>query len=108
MKNFVYMLSILLFAALTTFGVSVSEELESAKTAFAEEQYAEALEHLAQIQAFHYREAEQMAEALFYVALIYQKTEAPERSAQVVRELSRFYPESPWSLKAEEEILTNQ
>jgi tetratricopeptide (TPR) repeat protein len=98
----------LFVSAAIVLGGSAETELEAARTAIAEERYANALEHLARIQAFYYNDVERMAEALFYAALIYKKTEVPERSAQIIRELNRFHPDSPWNLKAKEEILKDQ
>jgi hypothetical protein len=98
----------LLLSAAPVFAADAEAVLERARAAAGEERYAAALEHLAQIQAFHYRETGAMPEALFYIAWIYQQTKAPERSADAVRELNRFYPESRWTLKANRDILTEQ
>jgi hypothetical protein len=98
----------LLLPAAAAFAANAGEILKTARAAVEEKRYADALEQLARIQAFHYRDTEALPEALFYIARIYQLTEAPERSAQAVRELNRFYPESSWTLKANREISTDQ
>ncbi|NOU35680.1 MAG: hypothetical protein HOO88_02755 [Kiritimatiellaceae bacterium] len=66
--------------------------------------YKEALQHLARLQIFYYREKEWMPCALFYEGLVSKQAELPTASAAAVQELETLYPASRWCRIAKEQL----
>ncbi len=63
-----------------------------------------ALQHLARLQAFHYREKEWMPGALFYESLVSKQADMPEAAGFAVRELETLYPASRWCQMAKDQL----
>ena len=63
-----------------------------------------ALQHLAHLQAFHYREQEWMPGALFYEGLVSKQADMPEAAGFAVRELETLYPASRWCQMAKDQL----
>jgi len=62
----------------------------------------EALQHLARLQAFHYREKEWLPPAVFLEGQIYKKAGQTRAAAYAAEELTRGWPGSVWSRRAAE------
>ena len=79
-------------------------EFIRARLAVAGGNYKEALQHLARLQAFHYREKEWMPGALFYEGLASKQVDMPEAAGFAVRELETLYPASRWCQMAKDQL----
>jgi hypothetical protein len=66
--------------------------------------YKDALQHLARLQIFYYREKEWMPCALFYEGLVSKQAELPAASAAAVQELETLYPAGRWCRMAKEQL----
>jgi hypothetical protein len=64
--------------------------------------YKQALQHLARLQTFYYRETEWLPPAVFLEGQIYKKTGQVRATAYVAEELNRSWPGSVWSRRAAE------
>ena len=73
-----------------------------AQAAFAQEQYKEALQHLAQVALAGSRDSEWTPASIWLEGLIYKKTGQDEAAAYAARELTERYPGGYWSRRAEE------
>jgi uncharacterized protein HemY len=62
----------------------------------------EALQHLARLQGFHYREKEWLLPAVFLEGQIYKKAGQTRAAAYAAEELNRGWPGSVWSRRAAE------
>ena len=81
-----------------------SAELQRAKEALNVGRYTEARKCLARIQAFYYRDAELMPEALYYEAWIDDRLGGTKAKVSALEELCALYSSSPWSMKARSEF----
>jgi hypothetical protein len=66
--------------------------------------YKDALQHLARLQIFYYREKEWMPCALFYEGLVSKQVGLSAASAAAVQELETLYPASRWCRMAKEQL----
>ena len=83
-------------------------EMVRARIAYAAGDMKTALRHFSRVQAFHYREADWLAPALFYEALIYRNTGSASAESFAVRELKASDPVGRWYKKAVEELQVQQ
>ena len=83
---------------------NAAAELIRARLALAGGNYKEALQHLARLQAFHYREQEWMPGALFYESLVSKQADMPEAAGFAARELETLYPASRWCQMAKDQL----
>lgn len=63
-----------------------------------------ALQHLARLQAFHYREQEWMPGALFYEGLVSKQADMPEAAGFAALELKTLYPASRWCQMTKDQL----
>ena len=83
---------------------NAAAEFIRARLAAAGGDYKGALQHLARLQAFHYREQEWIPGALFYEGLVSKQVDMPEASGFAVRELQTLYPASRWCQMAKDQL----
>lgn len=76
------------------------ELLLKARAAMGAEQFSAARRHVARVQAFHYRNGEAVAEALYLAAQMDWKTGVPESDVSAFAELKKLFPDSMWCRKA--------
>ncbi len=79
-------------------------ELRQARAALDAGRFSEAFEHAARVQAFHYRDAEAMAEALYCEAQAEHRTGGSRAGVSALTELKTLYPDSAWCQKALAEL----
>jgi tetratricopeptide (TPR) repeat protein len=79
-------------------------ELILARLSASRSDYKDALQHLARLQIFYYREKEWMPCALFYEGLVSKQVGLPAASAAAVQELETLYPASRWCRMAKEQL----
>ncbi len=92
------------FNALRASNDNAAAEFIRARLALAGANYKEALQHLARLQAFHYREQEWIPNVLFYEGLASKQADMPEAVGFAVRELETLYPASRWCQMAKDQL----
>lgn len=81
---------------------SAAADFIRARLALASGDNKAALQYLARLQAFYYREAEWLPPAVFLEGQIYKKTGQTGAAAYAADELTRIWPGSIWSRRAAE------
>jgi len=81
---------------------SAAAEFIRARLALAGGNDKQALQHLARLQAFYYREADWLPPAVFLEGQIYKKTGQTGAAAYAAEELTRIWPGNVWSRRAAE------
>jgi len=79
-------------------------ELNEARTALDEGRFRDVFEHAGRVQVLYYRDADAVAEALYYEALANYKTGGLTARVSALAELEALYSDSIWCRKAQAEI----
>ena len=85
-----------------------AHELVQACQAIEEENYQEAMRHLARVQTLHYREVKWQPAALFYEALIDERMGTQQKISSALDELKTLYPTSRWCERAKKELMQKE